>query len=107
MQRDHEEGRDQRQLMEGVDEEHVRGEEGAHRAAADQQRGDVENVGTVLDLPHGGQHDQRGEQGEDERDTIRADGEADRGIFEHHAGVGEGEAGRFGSILHGGVEHER
>jgi hypothetical protein len=48
VQRDHEEGRDQRELMEGVDEENIRGEEGPKRTAADQQRGDVENGRAVL-----------------------------------------------------------
>ena len=79
--------------MKGVDEENIRGEEGAQRAAADEQRGDVEDGGAILDLPDGREHHQRGEQGEDDGNSIRTDGEAERWIFEDRAGMSEGEAG--------------
>ncbi len=90
---DHEEGGDEREFVEGVEEEDVGAKEGSEGSTGDQLGGDVVDAGLVrADLPDGGKGDKRGEQGEDERDTIRSDGEGDGGVVQHDAGAFIGKA---------------
>jgi hypothetical protein len=60
----------------------IGGEEGPNAPPPISKRGDVEDGRAVLNLPDGGEHHQRGQQGQNERNTIGTDREADRRIGE-------------------------
>ena len=105
---DHEEGRDEGELVEGIEEEQVGRGESPERAGRDEQRGtEVKFLAADGRFPgeHGGERDDHGQQHHDDAHAIsEGKGEVESRLFKHRRG--EGPDGGFPREDGGEAEHE-